>query len=185
MGALIAIDRELTALETRGRNMASYRRIYPQWMHGVLAYPHGWTTTQGDFSIHALDSLDHLAELLDLTTAAHVAPEVVATIPAMLDNISALLAEDDSITPQLRAYLLRLVQETRTAVEEHDVLNTFDLDVAMERLWVALQAAADQSEKKSDKWRSFFSQVAVSAFGGAIASAPTVIQAALTAGGAG
>lgn len=178
MTCLIEIDHRLSQLEAEGRNVGSYQRMLPTWMHAVLMFPGGWQAKQPKVSAHAMDSLEHLAELLDLVTPS-VRPERSQQLSDLLDRVAAMLKDDDSLSDQLRRYLFWLVEETRTALAEHQTLGTFDVNGAMMRLWVGLNAAAEQSKGKKREWRGVVRDLFVGTTGGLLANVPGIVQQAL------
>lgn len=99
----------------------------------------------------------------------------------MTRSVLSLIAEDDSITTDLAAYLSRLVREMDAALEDDELPAGFDTADAIRRLWVGLHAAAGQSKDDGtrSKWRGMADRIWVSASGGALASVPTIVMGAL------
>lgn len=180
------LNAELDRLEQSGRNVASYRKMITPWIQAVLAYPKGFEQNNSAslFREHYLDSLEHLADLLDLHHT-QLKPGVVGELAQLLLEVEELLAADQTITNELRAYLHRLVSECRQALADHSVLGTFDLQEAAFRLWVGMNAAAEQSRSKKSSWRDFARKVLPGTVSGLLVATPSLaFQAfALTQGG--
>lgn len=181
MNCLVEIDRRLPVLEAEGRRVTTYRRMLPTWTHAVMMYPEGFGVV-ASISDHALDTLDHLAEILELTTPTirTGSPERVTDL---LDRVTAMLGTDESLPAELRRYLFRLVQETRTALVEYQTLGAFDLNESLMRLWTAVNAAAEVSTDEGAKegWRGIVRDYAIGTVAGLTANAPAFVQAAITA----
>lgn len=178
MACLVEIHRRLPVLESEGRKVASYVRIFPTWLHAVILYPGTWKE-KGAVSQHAMDSLDHLAELLELTVP-QVRPGGAEQVTSILDRVTDGLANDDSLPDELRRYLVRLVQETRRALVDYEAVGAFDLSECLTRLWVAVNAAAEQSDDhKKQSWRDIARDFIVATSSGVLASTPSIIQQAL------
>lgn len=182
MARIRAIAEAIDALEANNRRVDQYRRMLPEWIKAVLAYPAGWSDQSAHqrlFHPHSLDLLGALADAID-----HSIPAVIAeddhVIWKILDDIAGLLDSDEQIDPKLKAYIHQLLQHVRNCLEDFQGLGAFELREALARLWVAVQAAETQaSPENKSQLRKLWEAIWPSAAGGALGSIP---QLALTTG---
>lgn len=172
---LASIRDSLNYLESKGIGVATYQDHYPQWLRMALHVPNGWTggsdPDQG-FPPESMAHLDTLATLLDVDRPSlHAEPE--ARLRRVLNEVFELLRTDDSLSDQLREYVYKLANEIRQALDDEAIMGTFDFATAAERLWVAVYAAAGQSQRPG-KWKAAAKRFWADAAAGAIGSAPSV-----------
>lgn len=148
--------------ERDGRDVGVYRSAAGTWARAVLAHPGGFggnNTAVQSVRVAKLDVLEALADTLSIT-GPRVNVEQVAQFEDFLAGILRLLGEDESLTDELRGYILNLVQEIRIAFESFKVTGQFDHADALVRLWVALKAARGESKSSKTKWKSFADKIA-------------------------
>lgn len=144
------------------RDVAVYRAAAGTWARAVLAHPGGFNGTNSAIQsvrIAKLDVLEALSDTLSIT-GPRVNIERVAEFEDYLSGVLKLLGEDDSLTKELRGYILNLVQEIRLAFESFKITGQFDHADALVRLWVALKAARGESKSSKKRWKSFADKIA-------------------------
>lgn len=175
------IHRQLDEWSSRGQSVDAYREATVAWVRTVLANPRNWTTngeTAYVMQRARMDMLEGLSHAMSLA-APTVLPEHRSAVRQSLAEIVSLLGQDDSISDQLRLYILRLVQEIQLASDEFEVTGRFDAEEAMERLWVALLAASGQSKKHRATWKKRAEAIVVPAVAGMLASVPGITAQAV------
>ena len=173
---VIAIDQALTYLESRGIDAGVYRVELKNWIDMVLHLPNNWAG-QSDpnvgFPPTPMAHLQTLAILLDVDRPS-LSPNPEQTLRTVLGTVFTLLVDDDALSDSLRAYIYRLADEMRTALDDESIVGTFDFAEAAERLWVALQAAAGQSRRNGSAWRTASADLFRDAGAAALGSMPTL-----------
>lgn len=163
MVALHEVEFHLDRLE-KVTPVDSYRKMVSIWARIILAYPHGWQADHPNrhtFTEHAMDSLEHLAVLLD-TNLPRLRDLDTSDLLPVFTSIEERLAGDENLPDDVRAYVFNLVEEARRAVSEFEVTGSVDLAVCLRRLKMALFAAADQTKGENKRWyRKMASDVAV------------------------
>src|SRR5690554_5349282 len=101
-----------------------------------------------------LDVLEALSDAMSVT-GPRVDTSQLNRFGSFLDGVVKLLGEDESLSPELRGYILKLVQQIRVAVEEFETTGRFEYAEALLQLWVALTAATGQSKTAKSKWKKF------------------------------
>lgn len=176
MSLLAAMKTSVDDLERGGYRVASFRRGFRLWTKVVLNYPHAWTqaTNAAVFTEHALDTLEALAGAID----AHVpmpTPDKVADILSYLDGVTSLLGDDRQLSEELRVHVARLVGTIRQCISEESVFGETDLRQSLYDLWIALYAAAGQSDGEAqNRWKSMAERIFQPAAAGFLASIPAV-----------
>jgi hypothetical protein len=128
--------------------------------------------------------LQTLAILLDVDRPS-LSPKPEQTLRTVLNTVFELLSDDEGLSDSLRAYIYRLANEMRTALDDESLVGSFDFADAAERLWVALQAAAGQSQRNESAWKQasadLFRDAGAAALGSMPSLALTVMQLMQTA----
>ncbi|PFG39875.1 hypothetical protein ATJ97_2395 [Georgenia soli] len=171
----------IDGLELQGRKVGPYRRHLGNWTHIVLNYPGAWQSmrTADLITQPMLDTLVQLSDVLDFAGPS-VNEEVRGAALELLTEVIALLAEDDTLPDELRAYVYKVVQNARTCIEEYEVLGSVDLQAALEHLWGALKAAEGHSEGTfRERWATMSERIFTPAVAGFLGSAPSVALQAL------
>jgi hypothetical protein len=187
MGQLLQIQAILADMEGEGAVVAPFRKYLPRWTIMLVNYPHTWqaqnTSSEEAFPPGSLDMLQTLGSFIDLRQP-QLREGAGDDLRDVARSVLGLIADDDTITPELAAYLSRLAREMDAALEDGDLASGFDVDEAMRRLWVALHAAAGQStdDGNRSKWRGVADRIFISAGGSALGSAPTIVLGALGIG---
>jgi len=170
MTDLLDVERGLRRLSTVGRPVDIFENMLPSWTMTVLSFP-DWNNVPQSlfFTAHSMDVLRLLADTFDL-----LAPNVdLQPLEEIVAAAEQLLREDDTITGELRGYLHGLLQELRIVLSDVSNLSTFDLNGALQRLWVTFFAAAEQSSKPQG-WRDLAHDVFVGTAGGLLANLPAL-----------
>lgn len=169
------IEVALTSLEQRSMSVAVFRDASKAWAKNVLAYPHGWDKTNGEsevlFSEARVDMLQALGTLLD-GMPVQVNEGQAASLSGWLDQITELLATDDSIDDALRAYVYKLVAEVRRVLGEYAATGRFDGETALTSLWVSLLAAEGQTRSKKGQWKKFAQDIKAPIAAGILVNLP-------------
>ncbi|WP_157421634.1 hypothetical protein [Agromyces sp. Leaf222] len=163
MRLLLRIDGVLRQFEDDGRNVALYRRQFPGWSMGVLSTEVGWGNNLGSdnlVSAAVMDQLEGFANFLD-GKVFEVEAADLDNLRDVLGRARKLLLEDDSLDPNLRYYLHRLLQEMQHAIDDEAFGASYDFSEGAQRLWVAFQAAEAKSAKKGSKWSALVHDITV------------------------
>lgn len=161
MGYLRDIEEILTGMEASGRRTRSFRQALPRWQAWVLAYPHSWThLVSSDIfnSEHDLDVLENLADALDLTIPVFTEQDR-SDIAATLEETRKALADDESLPLPLRRHLHGVLKHVSSCLEEYETFGDFDLQKAIDRLLVSVNAAG-QVSKDPSKWQTIKEKLA-------------------------
>jgi len=184
---IIAIDQALTYLESRDIDASVYRVELKNWIDMVLHVPNNWggsSAVQTGFPPTPMAHLQTLAILLDVDRPS-LSPKPEQTLRTVLNTVFELLSDDEGLSDSLRAYIYRLANEMRTALDDESLVGSFDFADAAERLWVALQAAAGQSQRNESAWKQasadLFRDAGAAALGSMPSLALTVMQLMQTA----
>ncbi|MFE4230108.1 hypothetical protein ACFRJ8_19720 [Arthrobacter sp. NPDC056886] len=167
-------------LERGGYRVKSFRRSFRLWTKAILNYPHAWNSASNGsiFTVHAMDTLENLAAAID----GHVpepTPERVMEIMAYLDDVVSLLGEDQNLSPELRLHVSKIVQTIRSCIAEERAFGETDLKQSLYDLWVALYAAAGQSDGATrGRWATMAETIYRPAAAGFIGSIPGLAIAA-------
>lgn len=180
MCLLAAMKNSVDDLERGGYRVKSFRRSFRLWTKAIMNYPHAWNAASNGavFSVHAMDTLENLAAAIDGHLPAP-SPERVAEIMSYLDDVVSLLGEDGHLSPELRLHVSRVVQTIRGCMAEESAFGETDLKQALYDLWVALYAAAGQSDgDKRSRWATMAETIYRPAAAGFIGSIPGLAIAA-------
>lgn len=152
MGQLLDIERRIDELERRGEDVSVYRRHLAVWTNAVICYPGGWKNDSASRNFPPDASMDVLHGLAQ-NIAMHFGQVRVeeATVRDVLADVEAALAEDGSLSGEIRWYISNLVAEIKHVVDDHEYVDGFDLNDALQRLWVSLKAAQQESDKP-ERW---------------------------------
>ncbi len=187
---LMRLNRIIDGLDHGGGfRVDPYRRNYPIWCRIVLSIDKTWQTgisyTPEDICpIAALDSLDALANHLDLVTPepGHQSHQ---HLTALVSEITDLLDADTTLSAELRAHLHQVVAHMRACLANPDRYDLADLAEAAEDLIGAAKTAAKETRDPETKsrWEKFrdgviYPTVAGLIVNGAVKGTPLLITAA-------
>jgi len=172
---LESVDK-LDDLEAVGVKVGVYRRYIPAWTRMLMSYPLPWyqQVNQADaFPSAAMDQLEALGGWFDIYRP-RLRPGAEETLQAIVSDTETLLRDDSSLSNELKLYLARLLREIQAALDDAILGSSFDYAAATERLWVALFAAAAQSDstEKSSKWTDLAHRFAIPTTVGLLTSLP-------------
>lgn len=182
------IELALASLEQRSMSVEVFREASTSWAKNVLAYPYGWDKTGGEsetlYTAGRVDMLRALGTLLD-GMPVQVNEGQASNLAGWLDEITGLLATDDSIDDALRAYVYKIVAEVRRVLGEYAATGKFDGETALTNLWVSLLAAEGQTKTKKGQWKKFAQDIKAPIAAGILINLPQLAIEAikLTAGG--
>jgi len=165
------IARTVEGLSSLGLDMTAAETYLPRWAKMAASVNVSWSQSTGAdsaFPQDALSQLQSLATIIELA-GARGQPANIELLREVVEQAMQLLAEDSSISGELRAYLVKLVRELRNALEDEAVGGGFNFAEAAERLWVAMQAASAQSKEKGGAWRTVAAKMLPPAAAGVLA----------------
>ncbi|MDD7943526.1 hypothetical protein PUW79_02660 [Microbacterium sp. NE2HP2] len=159
--ALARMDELLTQFEASGRSVGLYRRQYPEWWKGLVAYDYGWgQNLNGEMVMTQvlMDEIEGFAHFLD--------GKVVVMSPGAKEGLRQILADardalevDEHLSPELRAYISRLLHQIQIALDEEAIGATFDYAEAVQNLYVAFKAASGENTDKSGLWNNLLTNI--------------------------
>lgn len=157
---LLEIEQFLRGMDEAGQPAEVFHKALPQWTAAVLSYNVPWQSN-GSASRAAIDPrdlalLESLAVLMETAEyAAQLESDTLEPILAAVEACASLIRSSGVLSNDSRRYLLGLVTEARTSLEEigtfgegHARRVLFELGGAMTS--VAYQVADDQ---ESPQWR--------------------------------
>jgi hypothetical protein len=164
------LSRVIDGLSADGFNMTMSKEYLPQWGRMAASVGASWTSnnhTVQPFPADAMSQLQALSTILELAQT-RTGPTNLDLLSDVVTQASELLKDDESLSDELRAYLVKLVREIRNALEDDTLGDGFNFAEAAERLWVAMQAAAGESSEKSDSWKQAAASLLPSAAAGVL-----------------
>lgn len=184
VSALLAIRDLLSDFSLNsGYSVEVFQRQYPGWWAPVLALRSGWNSTlqPDDVVTRAeLDEIEGFANFLDgklwLLNAASE-----RSLRNVIDQAQKLIEVDETLSPELRTYIHRLVRVVRDALDDEAVGETFKFDDAIQRLFVAFKAAEAEHTPSSSVWRELWTQFVPATLGAALVEAGSLTYQALSA----
>lgn len=174
------IGGEIDRLEAVGRRVNAYRENYQAWVYAIIAYRTGWqanTAPDADLPVPVMHALDVLADTLDNAPASTRTPEITVAFKAIEERLARVLAavnEDETLDSRLKLHIRRVVAHLQTCMAEFETYGKSRTAEAFDDLWVAMTAAAGQSEKKS-MWEKLRDDLVLPATAGAIGGLPAVV----------
>ena len=162
-------------LGQRGVDVSNFRRyLQSSWTTALIGYPDWKGNSRNNPNQVSMDMLHSLALLFDREFDQVKIADT--EIKDFLDQVMEALAEDDTIGDAMRWYIQKLVTDIRQTVDDHEFMDTFDLNDALQRLWASLQGAAHQSSEPK-RWERL-SEFIWTAASGAVGSIPALTVAA-------
>ena len=127
-----------------------------------------------------LDQIEGFGAFLDgkvpVLTDAHE-----LSLRSLIDRADAILTEE-GLDPALKRYLRRLLFEIRFALDDEVAGMSFNFAEAVQRLWVAFEAAAAKApEAQRPRWRSLADQILVGVASGGVVEAASITLQAISA----
>ncbi|MDR6572333.1 hypothetical protein J2X60_000969 [Curtobacterium sp. 320] len=170
------VSRTITGLQGLGLDVSASLAYLPRWGAMAAGVGVGWGNVNGRdiaFPPDAMAQLRMLATLIEVA-GGQAAPANRDLLGEVVEEAMRLLQEDETITGELRAYLVKLVREIRTALEDDRIGTAFDFADASERLWVAMHAASAQSAKEPSAWKAGAAKLLPPAISGVLVHMGTV-----------
>lgn len=154
---LLQIGKLIDSLERVGRRVGSFRRNYPTWVNSTLAIGKTWSPTASYTPEEvcpqsAMDSLDSLAEILDMLTPAP-GDQIHAQLTELADQIVDGIENDPTLSDQLRIHLQRVATHLRNCLANPSAYNLADFAEAADDVLTAAKAAAGESTDSTWKER--------------------------------
>lgn len=157
MRHLSNLEEIIGTMKAGGEDVEHLERALQKWTMWILAYPHDWEQKPKEKSSSITDRgpLDVLKQFgrelarfqprYGEVTRQHYSEAITAAEEA--------LAEDGSLPPQMRQYLRDVLTHARTVLSDYAIRGDFDLQVALERLMLAVQLARETSQEPK-RWES-------------------------------
>lgn len=129
---------------------------YQQWLYAVVSYPNGWKggyEANAGMSDAALTSLQTLAWIMDargVDAAASAQLSDAQALNDLLAEVERLMVADQTIPPKLAGFISQLVATIRAELGGSASGLPFDLDKAVTRLLVFLEALGDISTDEQE-----------------------------------
>jgi hypothetical protein len=164
------IERTIVGLTDLNIDMTASASYLPRWGEMAASVGVAWSSNTGMGSAFPADAMAQLRALGTIIQLAggQARPTNLNILRDVVDKTIELLGEDDSLTGELRAYLVKLVREIRDALDDEVVGGGFDFTDAAERLWVAMHAASAQSSSRADVWKEQAARMLPPAVGGVL-----------------
>lgn len=173
---LSAIEELLDGMEADGRRVEPYRRILPRWRQWVFTYPSSWTSSISTDEFNRQSDLDLLAALSD--AIEQFLPSYTAdqrsTVSQALEEIRVGLVEDTSLPAPLRRHINGLLLHAFQCLDDYEHFGDFELKKAVDRLIVAVNAAASVSDDES-RWSTVMKNLVFPVLAGWAIAAPSVL----------
>lgn len=154
------IDRHIDSLERIGRRVGPFRRNYPIWVNSTLAIGKSWSgtfyTPEDVCPQSAMDSLDSLAEVLDMLTPSP-GNQIHEQLTNLADRIAEGIESDPTLSDQLRVHLRRVVDHLRHCLANPGAYDLADFAEAADDALTAVKAAAGESTDKT--WKERWSDI--------------------------
>ncbi|NIJ03396.1 hypothetical protein FHR86_003755 [Paenarthrobacter ilicis] len=174
MSHIVALDELISGMEASGRRRTrAFRDALPRWQNWVLAYPQSWVhAVNGEQfrSRHDLDVLENLADALDQILPAYD-ESARANVTSALDEIRELLSSDESLPKDLLRHLHGILRHAQECLDDYDKFGDFELQKTVERLLVAVNAAAHVSAQPG-KWETIRDKITYPVLVGLAIKAP-------------
>jgi hypothetical protein len=175
---IAAIEELLTGMESAGRKTRTYREAVPRWRATVMAYPSSWIHVQSAEAFHNendLGTLENLDDVLEQLTPKY-GDQDRTELRATLDGTRDALASDTSLPTTLRRHIYGLLDHASTVLDEYELFGDFELQKAVDRLLVSVNAAANVSKDRS-KWRDLADKFVYPVMVGLAIQAPDSVAA--------
>ncbi len=179
---LSSIDGVLRRLSAEGKNVNVFRKQLDGWARVPLSLETGWGTAISPDHVIGETVLEQIESF-----AAYLEGKVLMLGDAHDQNLRDLIDRADGLLthegldPALQFYIRRLISEIRFALDDDDAGKAFDFSEAVQRLWVAFNAAAEKAPAEDKpKWRALVEQIFVGVVSGGSVEAANIVVGALT-----
>lgn len=178
---LATIDEVLRRFAAQGRPVDVFRKQLDGWARVPLSISAGWTSNvQPDHLISevTLQQIESLSAFLDGKVLVLEDAQRL-NLRDLIDQADRLLTAED-LDPLLQGYLRRLIAAIRYALDDEAAGRAFNFAEAVERLWVAFNAAAERaSQERKAGWRDLVRQITIGVTaGGVVEGASIALQIA-------
>lgn len=151
VGYLNSIDEALTSLELQGKKVSVWRRQFPTWKKIVFNYPRSWgSSNEGSVDKIAVDHLETLIDRVD-EVAPKIEVDKIAVLLLYLSAVEMALQDDKTLPVSARRHVTAAVKQIRDYVDNLDLVDAFDFEKAINKLFTALAHAVFLS-KDRDRW---------------------------------
>ncbi|MCT1395657.1 hypothetical protein M4D51_07945 [Microbacterium sp. p3-SID338] len=182
---LVTIDEILRGFEAEGKRAEPFRRQLDGWARVPLSLQAGWSQNVMPDHLVTESTLDQLesfgayleGKVLVLDSSQHT------NLRSLIDQADVLLNQE-GFDPILKQYLRRLIASVRYALDDEQAGKVFDFEDAVQRLWVAFNAAAERApEQQKTSWRDLLQQIFVGVVSGGAVEGASIVVGSITAGG--
>ena len=181
---LHTIEGVLRRLSAEGRNVTVFQKQLDGWARVPLSLSAGWTSSvQPDHLVSEalLEQIEGFGAYLEGKVLV-LSDEHHSNLRSLIDRADALLTAE-GFDPALQHYLRRLIAEIRFALDDEAAGAAFDYSEAVQQLWVAFNAAAEQApEDQKSNWRDLVQQVVIGLVSGGTIEGASIVVGALTTG---
>lgn len=167
--------RILDLADAQGSRVAVHQRALNLCVKAIINHPFSWFDKHAEkpFTDHLMDAVESLETFISMMNYA----PVVATaknVGAMIAEIIPLLAEDESIHPDIKGHVYRTIRTLQRFLEDEHFSPGGDFAEAVYDLWVATNAAAGSSTDQEyvDRWRDKARRIWEESRGSVIAAIP-------------
>lgn len=181
--AIEDVESHINLWAGQGKNVAPFERSKKSWRKEVLA---GLDTDSGRVSSYG--TKDHIADgdigvLEWVATLLHdevpaSSPEHREQIRKMVQDVRALVRDDDSLPERLRMHLVHLLLHVESVLDTYELMGDSALEDAVERLIGAVKLA-EASSKKPGKWGTFWDKWVVPISVGMLSGSPGTVLSAV------
>jgi len=105
-----------------------------------------------------LAEIDQLADFLE-SRIWHLDSKSESTLIDGTQQMRRILVQDDALSPELKLYLSRLIDQIEHAVNDAHLGAVFDFADAITQLLIGLKAAAGERTSKREAWRTVYLQI--------------------------
>lgn len=178
---LSTIDGILRRLSFDGKSVKVFAKQLDGWARVPLSLEQGWGSAIAPDHMVTEAVLDQLESF-----GAYLEGKVLVLEPAHEGNLRSVITRADALLdegdldPRLRQYLRKLLFEIRLALDDEQAGAAFDFAEAVQRLWVAFEAAAAKApEEQRITWLQLAQQIFVGLVSGGAVEAATVAVGAI------
>ena len=176
---LTDINAIIDTLDNMGRKVGPFRRNYSTWVDSTLNIGKSWSSSYTPEEVcpqAALDSLETLADMLDVLTPSLSTPlrdQLISLANELADGLEA----DTTLSDQLRDHLRRTVEYLRRCLENPGECHLQNVVDATDNAITAAKAAAGESTDSvwKERWRQLSTAIVYPTVSGLIANVPSMI----------
>lgn len=145
-------------LEAQGKRVRYHRHYLSAWVQTVFNYPKAWDSSNVPANIDArqLQQLESLANDLD-SLVPRIAPDKVEQLKNYLNLVIETLAEDDSLSEEVKRQAAAVVDHVKTVLDQLDQAGELELQNALDNL-LGILVRVGASSKNRERWTDVLNQ---------------------------